>query len=194
MWLAPLEMCNPASLFQNFGPQGTHGKVLINKWKLKFKPAREWLPSLLTLTDGRREDNKKNPRKTDDATYSPCTYMTMHSERATSPRIPSHLMLPSWVQALRKQQVLNRQWWWWSPSFIYSNLLAESLYDTKIKPLIKSLPPSVSVNYGLGTFLEYKGCHCNLFLRAGLKNQIELHRLGMWRLLPSGDKKEFNKN
>ena len=64
-----------------------------------------------------------------------------------------------------------------APSFIYSNLLEESLYDKKKKPLIKSLTPSVSVNYGLGTFSEYKGFHCDHFLRAGLKNQIELHRL-----------------
>ena len=106
-----------------------------------------------------------------------CTYMTMHSERATSPRIPSHFMLPSWVQELRKGQVLNREWWWWSPSFMHSNLLEESLYDKKTKPLIKSLPPSVPVNYGLGTFSEYKVFHCNLFLHAGMKNQIGLHRL-----------------
>ena len=110
-WLAPLEMCNPASLFQNFGPQGAHGKVLINKWKLKFKAAGERLPSLLTLTDGRREDNKKNPRKTDDATYSPCTYMTTHSERATRPKSPSHVMLFSWVQVLTEQRVLSLPWW-----------------------------------------------------------------------------------
>ena len=52
-----------------------------------------------------RKIRKKN-RKEVDSTYSPCTYMTMHSERATSQRSTSHFMLLSWRQVLAEDRVL----------------------------------------------------------------------------------------
>ena len=56
----------------------------------------------------RKIRKKKKNRKEVDATYSPCTYMTMHSERATStsPRSTSHFMLLSWRQVLAEDPVL----------------------------------------------------------------------------------------
>jgi len=54
----------------------------------------------------RKIREKKKNRKEVDATYSPCTYMTMHSERATSPRSTSHFMLLSRLQVLAEDPVL----------------------------------------------------------------------------------------
>ena len=51
-------------------------------------------------------DEKKNPRKEYDVTYSPHAYLTMHSEKATSLRSTSHFMLLSWLQVLREALVL----------------------------------------------------------------------------------------
>ena len=39
--------------------------------------------------------------------HSPCTYLTKHSERATSQRTPSHFMIPSQVQGVWKKRVLG---------------------------------------------------------------------------------------
>ena len=52
-------------------------------------------------------DEKKNPRKEYDVTYSPHTYLTMHSEKPISPRITSHFMFLSWLQVLREVWVLS---------------------------------------------------------------------------------------
>ena len=52
-------------------------------------------------------DEKKNPRKEYDVTYSPHAYLTMHSEKATSPRDTSQFMFFPWFQVLREVWVLS---------------------------------------------------------------------------------------
>ena len=52
-------------------------------------------------------DEKKNPRKEYDVTYSPHAYLTMHSEKATSLRSTSPFMLLSRLQVLREVWVLS---------------------------------------------------------------------------------------
>jgi len=54
-----------------------------------------------------KSDEKKSLRKEYDVAYSPHTYLTMHSEKATSPRSTSHFMLLSWIQVLREVWVLS---------------------------------------------------------------------------------------
>ena len=56
---------------------------------------------------GRIIRGKKNLRKEYDEAYSPHTYLTMHSEKATSPRSTSHFMFLSWLQVLREVWVLS---------------------------------------------------------------------------------------
>ena len=73
---------------------------------MNFNTVREIFLSLLILMSG-RIIKKKNPRKEDDAAYSRHTYMTMHSEKATSPRSTTHFMLLSWLQVLREVRVLS---------------------------------------------------------------------------------------
>ena len=102
----PQDLCNP-NLQQDLGIHSSSSKLLINKKELNFKTLREIFHSLLNLMAGRISDGNKNPRKEYDVTYSPHTYLTMHSEKATSPRSTSHFMLLSWLQVLREVQVLN---------------------------------------------------------------------------------------
>ena len=51
------------AILQSCPMNDAHDNILINKWELKFKTAREWLLSLLTLMDGRIRGWKEKSKK-----------------------------------------------------------------------------------------------------------------------------------